>query len=203
MRDFADFNYDEVVKIATEFSQHDNLVRRSHVLRDSTQYFSSGLYTFPKIAGLNKKEWITLAILSHYITQEEVRIYLQEDLRTKLSKLSLDDQVELLPLISSSVECQLYLESTSNWSTCDFFGNIFNKKIVSRMIHFLKLLKPLKDNVKRYSGYCRGPKDHNSATPSHQWIPRDDFSLTLLHQEIEDNRKAATDAISLIQGMLW
>jgi hypothetical protein len=203
MRDFANFNYDEVVKIATEFSQHDNLVRRSHVLRDSTQYFSNGLYTFPKIAGLNKQEWITLAILSHYITQEEVRIYLQEDLRTKLSKLSLDDQVELQPLISSSVECQLYLESTSRWSTCDFFGNIFNKRIVQRMIHFLKLLKPLKDNVIRYSGYCRGPKDHNSATPSHQWIPRSDFSLTLLHQQIEEQRKAATDAISLLQGMLW
>ena len=155
--------------------------------------------TFFDVGTRQLDEKILLSILSWYLPVE-VGFVLREDLFQSLFRLSLEDRSVIELLIESKAVMLLFLEQTSLWHNRDFFGNIVSQKAVERV---LRILSPSSFHRKiRKSQRKRGYDDKGSKVDPHKWMPKFDFDLTELQNQIEDDRKVARETLLFTKGVL-
>lgn len=121
-----------------------------------------------------------LALISYYVP-EILGWKIREILEERSKKLSHKDQLRLSSLLISK-ECSLvYLYETQEFSSHEIFGNLLGEG--------LKALKHIKIYKLRYKVIYpkrkRGYDDKGSLRPSDRWLPDSDYTLTVLHNEIE------------------
>lgn len=168
---------------------------RNRVVDNSNLHWDN--LTFFNLRAITLKNYIRLAILSWYIP-EEVGYVLRADLVQKSKQLSPEDRLIIKLLTESQGQMLIFLQETTLWHTRDFFGNILSKKV--NLNKYLSV-SPLRKKVLRPERK-RGYHDHGSRVPSHKWVPRSDWSLTALQNEIEEKRKSHQDTYYFLEGML-
>lgn len=196
MRD-SNFNKRDFVEQIENFLTTDSL-NRIETLRnqvaDNPNFLSENYLVLP----YKLKSLLALGFLSWWISPE-IGVILREDIREKrLKRFSLEDQV-LLELILHSKEISINFVSDSNlWHTRDFFGNFLveGNKCLERL-RFRRI-----STMVVYPRRKRGYDDHGSRVPDSKWLPKYDFSLTELQNQIEERRKSQEDTINFMKGFL-
>jgi hypothetical protein len=151
------------------------------------------------LTGLPKKrnELIGLAIASWY-APEEVRWLIQFELEEAIKLLCLEDQFIFEIILSSKAEMILFLIETDLYHTRSFFGNIaVQGRNAMNKLRYLKVNKKVVQPQRK-----RGYHDHGSLVPNHNWLPKQDHSLTELHNEIETKRSIYHQTVDFIRGIL-
>lgn len=167
---------------------------RNHVM-DNSNFQSETLFFNLKRIKLN--QFIKLAITSWYMN-EEVRFVLQSDLEEKLKDFSNEDKTLLEQFLFSKAEMLIFLLETSLWHSRDFFGNI-----LSSLSELDVLLQPKRQSKKiKKPQRKRGYHDQGSRVLSHRWLPKSDYTLTALQNQIETERAKQRDTSDLIRGSL-
>ena len=133
----------------------------------------------------------SLCITSWYL-DESSRILLQEDLRFFIKRFEWKDQTEVLILLSSKRNMLEYL-STFSWRI--LFGNLF--KTIQKDSERLRFVTTTPNRSKR-KVRRRGYNDKGSCRPEHRWLPDKDYSLDLLQDQIESERRFQSDTHSSI-----
>jgi hypothetical protein len=150
-----------------------------------------------KARTLNEK--LALAIGSWFLP-EAVGVLVRMDLEEKQKYLSLEDRTLLSLCLDSKAEMLLWLQETRLYHSRDFFGNMVPK--ILKVIQTIKFrrIKPRKVlKVQRKRGY----DDKGSRVPDHKVLPKSDWSLTELQNEIEQKRAQQLDTLEFIRGFLW
>jgi hypothetical protein len=159
--------------------------------------FPVGDTTF-RLKGLKSKELFELALVSWYLP-EEIAVLLRLDLENIAPKLDDEDfhKVPLMIVLSSKAMALLFLQESNLWSTRDFFGNYLQPGLLQKLRPLRLSPKVVKPQRKR------GYHDHGTrAFDSQHLRARAYWEDTMLHLEIEENRKALEDAIQINLGLL-
>lgn len=166
---------------------------RSNVV-DSSNLASE--LTFFDLKNLTLKDHILLSLVSWYIPENHGFI-LREDLKETSSYLDDTDEQWISLLLESKAQTLIWLIETQLWHERDFFGNILNLKKIEK---FLKVRKARTKIVKPKRK--RGYHDHGSRVDDHRWLPKYDWSLTKMMNEIEAKRISLLDTRDFIVGMI-
>lgn len=166
-----------------------------HVVDNPT--FPVGDTTF-RLKGLKSKELFELALISWYLP-EEIAFLLRLDLENRATKLHDEDfhKIPLMIVLSSKAEMLLFLQETNLWSTHDFFGSYLLPGLLRKLRPLRLSPKVVKPQRKR--GY------HDQGTRAFDSLhlrARAYWEDTMLHLEIEENRKALKDSIQINLGLL-
>jgi hypothetical protein len=124
----------------------------------------------------------SLAVFSWYLS-DSFGLLLREDLRDRINLLSkLEEREFLLCLLSSK---KSMLVSLGTFSMRDVYGNwIRNVENVAKRLHFFtKEPQRAKRKVRR-----RGYRDHGSCRPETLWLPKSDWRLTQIQNQLEQER---------------
>jgi hypothetical protein len=92
--------------------------------------------------------------------------------------LALEQRVELSILLESKELCEKYLYLSEQFTSSELFGNILGNDLedLKKILRIFRKAKPRPRRKVRRRGY----RDHGSKRPDHQWLPREDESLTVL-----------------------
>jgi len=145
----------------------------------------------------NLDDLIALAISSWYVDSPIVQSVIQLHLFEKL----VDPDYWILELfLASKVRCELFLVETTMYHTRDFWGNLMTERRLQRVFKNLNFVR--RSNLVKETQRKRGYHDKGSMKPLHKWQPTHDWSLTQLHYELEQKRKALDDTVLLIEGII-
>lgn len=142
-------------------------------------------------------EYFRLSIIQWYLP-DIYRFYVYLHLLEKSSKFGPDKEIVALTILSSEPVCLLYIEESAIFkNTREFFGFILRNTDWSKY-RLYKVLPRKPKKVQRKLGY----DDHGSRRPDHKWLPRSDWSLDQLQNEIEKRRETIKNIADLIEGGL-
>jgi len=168
-------------------------ILRSHVA-DNPNFLSENYMVLP----YKLKSILSLAILSWWIS-EEIGVILREDIRDKrLKRFNLEDQFLIEAFLIGKNKTIQVLNDTSLWHSRDFYGNILYEG--NRCLERLRFRK--NSTKVNYPKRKRGYDDHGSRVPDSKWLPKYDYSLTELQNEIEAERKSQEDTLDFLKGFL-
>lgn len=147
----------------------------------------------------SKKFWdiVTLILISWFSDYFQgfegyVRYEISEYLERNLIFPELD-----ACLVSKEIVLFVLFYYSKCHNTNELFGNALAPDRVQRVLSEtqLKFLKPRRPRrlVRR-----RGYKDKGSARPSHQWIPKEDWSFTEAQNELEERRELYQQTVTTI-----
>lgn len=196
MRDSNNNNFQIVVSIENFLTEetHNRIgILRSHVA-DNPNFLSENYMVLP----YKLKSILGLVILSWWIP-EEIGVILREDIRDKrLKRFNLEDQFLIETFLIGKNKTIQVLNDTSLWHSRDFYGNILyeGKRCLERL-RFRKISTKV-----NYPKRKRGYDDHGSRVPDSKWLPKYDYSLTELQNEIEAERKSQEDTLDFLKGFL-
>lgn len=107
------------------------------------------------------------------------------------------DFIEVELALLSKSHMLLILQEIS--SARSFFGNDlkFLRQLVARMTIVVRSPRPGKQKIRR-----RGYRDHGTLVPNDRWLPRSDWSLNKIQEEIDLQRQANQDTLDFIEGFL-
>lgn len=148
----------------------------------------------------SKNELLALAISSWYLPEEfqgVVQVAIEQKIKTRL-----DDFVEVHLCLKNKSEMILFLLETSNYTERSFFGNILNKKNLTRIIQKLSWKRKTRKHKIVYPQRKRGYDDKGQLKPVHEWLPKSDYTLTQLQNEIEDSRVRKENSLLFIEGYI-
>lgn len=196
MRDSNNNNFQIVVSIENFLTEetHNRIgILRSHVA-DNPNFLSENYMVLP----YKLKSILGLVILSWWIS-EEIGVILREDIRDKrLKRFNLEDQFLIEAFLIGKNETIQVLNDTSLWHSRDFYGNILYEG--KRCLERLRFRKNSTKVI--YPKRKRGYDDHGSRVPDSKWLPKYDYSLTELQNEIEAERKSQEDTLDFLKGFL-
>lgn len=114
--------------------------------------------TFQNPDRFNLKEKIILGIL-HWYCSEEIRFLINLWLDANWGK----ERLDIKDVVLNSKRTALgWLKVQDEFGDRDFFGNYLQKSLINPFLR-LKLRKQnVSSKPKKYSGWCRGPKDQSS-----------------------------------------
>jgi hypothetical protein len=129
----------------------------------------------------SERDFEILAIISRFcegVPSCLLRLFLENQ---RLPNLWEDIRAELdMPLD------RLVLYLSRNFSERDFYGNFLPRvKKILTLTHLRRHFQLRARRLVRHRGY----RDKGSLRPSHQWLPRNDWSLTELQNQIEEERE--------------
>ena len=163
---------------------------RKQVLQDSKQptddyFWDKGSFVKPKSFKL--KEKLMLALIHWYFPEEikfTINLFLEETWGNERRELK-----EVL--LSSKRSALTWFIIQNEFNERDFFGNylVLNNFRNFLNLKFKKITK--KRNLKKYTGWCRGPQDHSSRvdniTKRVQWRETEEDYQQRILEEIEFN----------------
>jgi len=196
MRDSNNNNFQIVVSIENFLTEeaHNRIgILRNHVA-DNPNFLSENYMVLPyKLRSIQG-----LVILSWWIS-EEIGVILREDIRDKrLKRFNLEDQFLIETFLMGKNKTIQVLNDSSLWHSRDFFGNILYEG--NRCLERLRFRKNRTKVI--YPKRKRGYDDHGSRVPDSKWLPKYDYSLTELQNEIEAERKSQEDTLDFLKGFL-
>lgn len=155
-----------------------------------------------EVVGLpsSKKELLVLAISSWYLPEEfqgVVQVAIEQKIRTRL-----DDFVEVHLCLKSKSEMILFLLDTKKYSERSFFGNILNGKTVSKVVQKLCWKRKSRPTKVKKPQRKRGYDDKGQLKPVHEWLPKSDYTLTQLQNEIEELKESKENSLKFIEGFI-
>lgn len=148
--------------------------------------------TIPKTLNEN----IALAIASWSFG--ELGFVIREEIREKYRN-SLEDKMVLEPLLDYQGQCLLFLLETSLWHTRDFFGNLFNVKVLKRIlvqVRWIRRPKPVSTQRKR--GYH--DKGSMNLFPRTAYNDAKFVDSTLEHLHLYQKREESEGSAKFIKG---
>lgn len=114
--------------------------------------------TFTKPSSFKLKEKIMLGIL-HWYCSDEIRFSINILLEENWGR----ERIELKAvLLSSKRNALAWLIIQDEFNEFDFFGNLLKKNQFNNFFNLKFKIERKKRNLKRYTGWCRGPQDHSS-----------------------------------------
>jgi hypothetical protein len=144
---------------------------------------------------LSKTELIYLCFLTYYLNTTTLRLscpHLLIELLVQLPEkieqatyLRMQERIELWKLFS-----RLKIYFNHNWPLHprEVMGILSDpevaKKVRTRLYQKVRLTRSRARRPQRHRGY----RDHGTLRPSHKWLPKFDYSLTELQQELERER---------------
>lgn len=168
------------------------------LVADISKWSSKGFDFELRILGkLSLKEKIVLSIFQWYTSSEVLRVYLklylEEDAHVGLSE---EDRFLLDIFQLSRPEMEIFLLDTSLWSTRDFFGNIFNERTISNVLHRIKVSIVTMPKPK-YPERHRGYRDKGSWKKPHEVHSdyKNDWTSIKEQEEIVNRRKTRIDTL--------
>lgn len=183
---------DQLERICTEVPSR-ALELRAQVV-DNSNFLSEHHLLLP----YDLKSLLGLTIVSWWLP-EELGILIREEIRdNRLNRFCLEDKTLFELNLKSKYDTIKFLEDTNLWHSRDFFGNLLREG--RKALERLKFKK--NSNKVVYPERKRGYHDHGTLVPATKWLPRSDFSLTELQNEIEEKRKSQEDTIQFIEGIL-
>lgn len=184
-----------VEKQAAKFwGQAGDTTLRNHIVNSSNR----GEELFFKLKGdKSLKNFIRYAILVWYAPEEEhfmLRLKLEEEAKN----FSLEDQHLISQILSSKAEMLCFLIETKLWHERDFCGNILSWNDIKDLgfqvyQQITKIVIPQRK---------RGYHDKGSRVESHRWLPKSDWSLTELQNQIELERETYQETTALALGFI-
>lgn len=131
---------------------------RSHILMDPTLQLEKFDTEFTNPSNFKLKEKIMLALVHWYFPDEIkflINLWLEKHWGTERKEVK-------VILLTSKRSALGWLFIQEDFNNFDFFGNYLKKETFRAFskIKFRRIYKP--KGVKRYSGWCRGPKDQGS-----------------------------------------
>lgn len=171
---------------------------RSDVIAISNFQSESSLPIY-RLGNLGKKDFIRLSIFSWYVPRE-IGVTLRLELEERLRYFAPEDRIVLNQFLKSKANMLIFLQETSLWHSRDFFGNILGKN--NNLDRFFRSKFFSLNKRVRYSQRKRGYDDHGSRVEDHRKLPKYDWSLTELQNEIERNREIYQNTEDFLQGFI-
>jgi len=147
---------------------------------------------------ISKTELLYLCLLTYYLNNCNLRyqcphllVELLSELPQKVEKASYltnQERIELWKLFS---RIPLYFYSETNlvvFTRRKIMGIISDPQVIRKVRKRLyQKIRPTRSRVRRTERH-RGYRDHGTLRPAHRWLPKTDYSLTELQNQIEDER---------------
>jgi len=121
-----------------------------------------------------------LALISYYVPYDlglEIRTALEE----KAKYLGWKDKLRLNSLLFNHPSCLAFLYETDEFTSSEIFGNLIERGLFA--LRFLQVKR--KKRRPRRTLRRRGYNDHGSLRSQDKWLPTNDWSLTVLQNELE------------------
>lgn len=187
-------------KIITE-----ELIERERTLRSHVSDIPKMNIQFPglfHLNGIRKLDEICALSLISYWLPEGLGMLLREDLLRMRSRYSLQDQFLIDQFLFledwGKSRVLLFLIESNLFHSRDFFGNFLKKGFTA--LDRLDTYSVSRKKPERT--FIRGYRDHGYKSPSHQWLPTSDYSLTKEHYQREREERISHYSFNLSTGMI-
>lgn len=186
-----------------EFQRHINLLPYEQLERGITQVFVnpnlsqrlSGEIHIPREMKLRELE--ILAYSTWYMPNKEIGWMIRIQILELQKRFSFEDQVRLSQYLESKAEADLYIIEFAKYHPRDIFGNIL--PAIRRYFNAIKFTNLDMSRIPEEKRIGVGYKDKGQLAQSDHRTGRD-YSLDLLHEEIERKRKTFKDTLNFLKG---